>query len=159
MRFSGKPQTHVFGDEIDHRRKRYYIRVFPVSPIVVAFYLIVFAIVGMAIGAVSGWLASLITKCGQQGILKDAFLGSFGYLAGFVGCIFMPWPENTVVEDLGGGGSVATTMNQYQHPERVAIVIAVLLPLLHELYRFKRTRTNRRRRQSASAAMSSSDHT
>ena len=115
---------------------------FPVSPIVVIFYLIVYALAGMALGALSGWLASLITKCGRQGIVKDVFLGSFGYLAGFIGCIFMPWPRNTVVEQLEGGGSVATTMNTYQHPERVAIVMAVLLPLLHELYRFKRTRTN-----------------
>ena len=97
----------------------------------------------MAIGALIGWLAASITKRGpQKGILQDAFLGSFGFLAGFIGCIFMPWPRNTVVKDLGGGGSVATTMNTYQHPERVATVIAVLLPLLYELYRFKRARTH-----------------
>jgi hypothetical protein len=29
-------------------------------------------------------------------------------------------------------------MNRYQHPERVAIVIAILLPLLHELYRWRK---------------------
>jgi len=81
--------------------KRYYVGVFPVSPIVVIFYLIVYALAGMALGALSSWLASLITKCGRQGIVKDVFLGSFGYLGGFIGCIFMPWPRNTVVEQLG----------------------------------------------------------
>ncbi len=60
-------------------------------------------------------------------------LGSFGYLAGFFACIFAPWPQNTVVTRLEGGGAVATTMSRYQHPERVAIVIAVLFPLLYEL--------------------------
>ena len=115
---------------------------FPVSHAVVIFYLMVYAVAGMAIGALSGWLCSLITRCGPQGVWRDAFLGSFGYLAGFIGCIFMPWPRNTVVERLEGGGSVATTMDAYQHPERLAIVMAVLLPLLYELYRFKRTRSS-----------------
>jgi uncharacterized membrane protein YeaQ/YmgE (transglycosylase-associated protein family) len=131
----------VFQFRVGHRPKRYYVSVFPISPVVVILYLMAYAVAGMAIGTLSGWLCSLMTKSGTQGILKDAFLGSFGYLAGFIGCIFMPWPRNTVVERLQGGGSVATTMNAYQHPERVAIVVAVLLPLLHELYRFKRTRS------------------
>jgi uncharacterized membrane protein YeaQ/YmgE (transglycosylase-associated protein family) len=112
------------------------------SFIVVIIYLLVYALAGMAIGAISGWLGSRITKCGPQGLLRDVFLGSFGYLAGFVGCMLIPWPENTVVEQLKEGGTVHTTMNRYQHPERVAIVIAALLPLLHELYRFRRKRTS-----------------
>ena len=110
-------------------------------PLILVFiYLVVYAVAGMAIGALSGWLRSLVMKCGPQGLWKDTFLGSFGFLAGFTGCIYMPWPSNTVVEQLEGGGSVATTMNSYQHPERVAVVMAVLLPLLHEPYRFKRNR-------------------
>ena len=104
-------------------------------------FLVIYAVAGMAIGALSGWLVSLITKCGPKGFLRDMFLGSFGFLAGFVGCIFMPWPTNTVVKHLAGGGTLETTMASYQHPERVAIVMAVLLPLLHELYRIKRART------------------
>lgn len=82
-----------------------------------------------------------MTKCGPGGFLRNIFLGSFGFLAGYVGCIFIPWPTNTVVEPLGGGGTVETTMSRYQHPERVAIVLAILLPVLHELYRYKRART------------------
>jgi hypothetical protein len=115
--------------------------VFQPPLIVVVFFLVLYAIAGMAIGALSGWLISLITKCGPKGVLRDMFLGSFGFLAGFIGCTFMPWPTNTIVEHLEGGGTVVSTMSRYQHPERVAIVMAVLLPLLHELYRFKRVRT------------------
>ena len=126
--------------KIDRPVQRYYIRVFPVFPILVAIYLVAYALAGMAIGALSGWLASVITKCGPNGVVRDTFLGSFGFLAGFIGCIFVPWRRNTVVEQLSGGGSVVTTMNRYQHPERIAIIMAVLLPLLHELYRFKRAR-------------------
>jgi uncharacterized membrane protein YeaQ/YmgE (transglycosylase-associated protein family) len=113
---------------------------FDPPPIVVIAFLLAYAVAGMTIGAVVGWLASWITKSGHQGLWKDIFLGSFGYLAGFIGCIFMPWPRNTVAERLAGGGTVATTMNAYQHPARVAIAVAVLLPLLNELYRLKRAR-------------------
>src|SRR5947209_14237039 len=108
---------------------------FPVPWFVVALYLAAYALAGMAIGAITGWLVSLLTKGGRQRLLKDALLGSFGYLAGFFVCIFMPWPQNTVVSRLEGGGSVATTTNRYQHTERVAIVIAMLLPLPQELAR------------------------
>jgi hypothetical protein len=50
----------------------------------------------------------------------------------------MPWPENTVVKQLDGGGTVSTTMNTYQHPEHVAIAVAILLPLLYALYRWRK---------------------
>jgi hypothetical protein len=114
------------------------LNVFQPPLVVVILYLALYAIAGMAIGALSGWVISLITKCGPKGIVWDIFLGSFGFLAGFIGCIFMPWPTNTVVEHLDGGVTESSTMSRYQHPERVAIVMAVLLPLLHELYRLKR---------------------
>ena len=110
---------------------------FPVSWFVVAISLVAYATAGLAIGAATGWLISRLRMGSQQNILNDALLGSLGYLAGFFGCIFMPWPRNTVISQLPGGGTVATTMSRYQHPERVAIVIAVLLPLLYELSRRK----------------------
>ena len=120
----------------------------PASLIFVIVPLVLCAIGGMAIGALSGWLISLITKCGTRGIGRDALLGSVGFLVGFIGTIYMPWHQNTITERFGGGSTVTTTvtttMNTYQHPERVAVVIAVLLPLLHELYRFWRTRTAQR---------------
>ena len=80
-------------------------------------------------------------KGDSRGLGKDAFLGGVGFFVGYIGCAYLPWPKNTVVEVLKGGGSVTTTMNRYQHPARVAVVVAVLLPLLHEIYRYKRTRT------------------
>jgi hypothetical protein len=86
------------------------------------------------------WLISRLRMGNQQNILNDALLGSLGYVAGFFSSIFMPWPRNIVITRLPGGGTVATTMSRYQHPERVAIVIAVLLPLLYELSRRKNRR-------------------
>ena len=113
-----------------------------VSPIFAIISLILYTLGGAVIGALTGWLTSLSTKCGQLGVWKDALLGSVGFLVGLIGTILMPWHENTVTEKLEGGGTVTTTMSMYQHPVRIAIVIAVLLPILHELYRFRRVRSN-----------------
>ncbi len=112
----------------------------PVSPVVGVVVFIGFAIFGMAVGALTGWLVSLMTKCGPRGLWKNLFLGSFGFLAGILGTIYMPWPQNTVYEKFDSGVTMATTMNRYQHPERVGILMAVVLPLVYELYRFKRVR-------------------
>ena len=120
---------------------RYDIDVLPVPSVVVIFILIAYAVAGMAIGASSGWLASLITKCRPKVVLRDAFLGSFGFLVGFIGCMLVPWPTNTIVEPLKGGGTVATTMNTYQHPARIAVVMAILLPVIYEVYRLQRSRS------------------
>jgi hypothetical protein len=106
--------------------------------------LILYTIGGMAIGAFSGWLTSVLTKCGPRGVWWDALLGAVGFLGGFIGTIFMPWHENTISERLESGATVTTTMNTYQHPERLAVVVAILLPLLYELFRFWRTRTLKR---------------
>jgi hypothetical protein len=106
---------------------------FPVPPFVVIIYLVVYAVAGMAIGALTGWVVS-VTTSGSPGLLKDAFLGSFGFVAGFFAAIFMPWHRNTISYHLPGGTLVESTMNTYQHPEWVAIAFAILLPVLHELY-------------------------
>jgi hypothetical protein len=115
----------------------------PIPPVVAVIVFVGYAIVGMAIGTLTGWLVSLMTKCGLRGLWKDLFLGSFGFLAAILGSIYMPWPQNTVYEKINSGGTMATTMNRYQHPERVAVLMAVVLPLLHELYRFKRVRAKK----------------
>lgn len=111
-------------------------------PIIAIINLIAYAMEGMAIGALCGWLASLTLKCGPRGLWRDALLGAFGYLAGLTGCALMPWPRNTVTERLSSGVIVSTTMHRYQHPMRIAMIVALLLPLLHELYRFKQARKN-----------------
>jgi hypothetical protein len=94
----------------------------------------------MAIGAIAGWVVPFVTKSGRGGILKDALLGAFGSFAGFIGSIIVPWP-NTIKYQLEGGTEVVSTTNRYQHPERVAIALAVLLPVLYELYRWGKRST------------------
>jgi hypothetical protein len=99
--------------------------------------LVVSALVGMAIGAITGWLSSLVLKSGTGGVIRDSFLGAFGYLAGFYACIFSLWPRSTVTEGLAG--ALRLTMNL--HSERVCVVAAIVLPVLHEWYRSRRKRT------------------
>jgi hypothetical protein len=94
----------------------YDLACFTVSPIPGLYFLVVLAIFGMAIDAITRWLGSLIMKSGTGGVIKDSFPGSFGYLVGFFGSIFMPWPENTISKRLAGGGTMSSTINTYQHP-------------------------------------------
>lgn len=89
----------------------------------------------MVIGVITGWLVSRQARTGRKGLLKDAFLGSSGFLAGLIGFIFMSWARNPITYRLEGGTEVSSTMNTCQHAERVALDIGILLPLLHELYR------------------------
>jgi MFS family permease len=109
---------------------------FPVPWFVVALYLAAYAVAGMVIGVVTGWLVSRLARTSRKRLLKDASLGSSGFLAGFIGCIFMGWARNTITYRFGGQHTeVSSTMNTYQHPERMALAIAILLPLFHGLYR------------------------
>jgi hypothetical protein len=102
------------------------------SPIFTILGLIVCLLGGAAIGAITGWLASLVFKCEQRKILKDACLGSLGFLVGFFACVFLPWHENTISYYLEGGTKVTSTMNIYQYPERVAVLAGGLLARLYE---------------------------
>jgi hypothetical protein len=117
--------------------------VLPDSPIIVIIFMLLYAAGGMALGMLSGWFLSLWTKCGPRGVWTNGLLGSAGYLAGLIGAVYMPWRQNTVTEQLSDGVVVTTTTNTYQHPERIAVLVAILLPLAHELYRFWRARRRR----------------
>jgi uncharacterized membrane protein YeaQ/YmgE (transglycosylase-associated protein family) len=112
----------------------------PVSPTLTIIFLSLYALAGMAIGSLSGWLTSVLTKSGAQGLFRDALLGSLGFLGGFIGCFYFPWHQSTISYQLKGGTQVTSTANFYQHPERIAVVIAVVLPFLHELNRFREAR-------------------
>jgi NADH:ubiquinone oxidoreductase subunit 4 (subunit M) len=112
----------------------------PVSPIITIAYLALCALAGMAIGGISGFLTSLFIKTGSQRVLRDALIGSIGFLAGLIGSVYFPWHQNTISYQMKGGTQVTSTTNFYQHPERVAVVIAILLPLSYELNRFRRIR-------------------
>ena len=94
---------------------------------IVALFLLLHALAGMAIGAVSGWAVCLIGRIRPRALLVDGVIGTLGYLASFTGCVLV-WPKNTMTYGTG------------PNAEWAAVVGAALLPLLYELYR-RKTRT------------------
>lgn len=94
------------------------------------------AIVGSATGAVvAGLLFAIPGWTPKPKVSWDIALGAIGFVAGFVICVLVPFPTNTVYEALPSGGTVATTMNHYQHPYGVAFATAILLPTAFEIWR------------------------
>jgi Na+/proline symporter len=112
----------------------------PASPLLVIVSLILLAIAGMVIGGVSGLLISLFTKPNSQQVFRNALIGAFGFLVGFIGCFYLPWHQNTISYQLQGGTQVTSTTNFYQHPARIAAIVAIVLPLLYELNRARQAR-------------------
>ena len=111
----------------------------PASPIITLIFLIGHAILAGVIGLVSGWLTHAFTKTGSRRLLADALIGILGYFAGVSTC-FLPWHKNTISYRLSGGTLVTSTANYFQYYERVAVIVAVILPCLFELIRFFRAR-------------------
>ncbi len=93
-----------------------------------------YAVVGGVLGTLSGWLTALAFRSRLR-LKVDATIGSAGFLLGGFISIVMPWHTNTITYELSGGAHVASTMNNYQNPERVAVIVAMILPILYELYR------------------------
>ena len=90
---------------------------------------------GIAIGAVIGLLVILITK--RRGlVLVDALLGGAGFVGGAIATAKVPWQLNTVTRKVGDA-IVSSTMRHYQHPYRAALLLAVLLPVIYEVFRLK----------------------
>ena len=105
-----------------------------------AFVVLGALMVGAFIGVVVGEGASLAYRKRHGYLGLDAALGAVGFVGGIILCAMLPYPENTVYQDLSGGGTVATTMQRYQHPYWIGFAVSAVLPICHELWR---TRTRR----------------
>ncbi len=97
------------------------------------------AVVGGAIGAAIGVLASILGKQANLGraFLIDTLLGAVGFAGTRLVFIFAPIHGETITRHVGNA-VLTTTMNRYQYPNRVAFPLAVLLPLLYELFLLKK---------------------
>ena len=72
-------------------------------------------IAGAAIGVASGWLTSFLTLKDSGELRYDALMGSCGFFVGFWGCLLIA--------------------RSYKHPIGVAVVAAIVLPVLYQLSR------------------------
>jgi hypothetical protein len=97
------------------------------------------AVVGGAIGAGIGVAMSVLTKQSRldRAALIDTMLGAIGFAGTRIVLALAPIPAETITRHVGNA-IVTTTMRRYQFPNRVAFPVAVLLPLLFELFMFKR---------------------
>ena len=80
---------------------------------------VVFALVGLAIGAVSGTLFSIALKLPVRHIVLNAILGAAGFL--------ITW--------------FFVTLSRCAYPISAAVIAAAACPAVHEVIRFKRMRS------------------
>lgn len=100
---------------------------------------------GIFIGALTGWLASLVLRNGPQSVLKNATLGLLGIFAGMImtmAVLLQGQSRHYHAEYYFDGEKVVTkTTGGIQHPGLVGFAGAagaMLLPILHEIYRLKK---------------------
>jgi H+/Cl- antiporter ClcA len=91
----------------------------------------------MVVGTLAGMLASLFLtrKFRPRDIVLDGILAAIGFPLTFGGILLIPW--RTTINYHEGGTIVTSTMNHPQHPDLVAYAVAILLPVLHQLYCLK----------------------
>jgi MFS family permease len=109
----------------------------PVSPVVMIIFVSLYAIGGALLGVLSGWITARILKSRHR-LAVDSMLGATAFLLGGFIAIVIPWHTNTISYQLSGGTNVTSTMDSYQHPERVAVLAAIAIPGLHEILRNRR---------------------
>jgi hypothetical protein len=101
--------------------------VFPVSTCITIFLLLVYALVAIAAGALTGVLASFLLRLPKSGILEDGLLGMLGFLLLGLALIFVPALADVL-------------SNRFVAPPYVALIFAPVLPFFRELRRFVRYR-------------------
>jgi hypothetical protein len=106
-------------------------------PLSLTFLILSAAFIGMVVGALTGLVASLVLRVKIQfrDIVIDGLLGALSFPLAFECILLIPW-RNTITYRVGTT-LVTSTMNHYQHPDLVAYSAAILLPILHEIRRFR----------------------
>jgi hypothetical protein len=92
---------------------------FPISSSVAIVGFLEVVIIGLAVGAFSGLLFSIILKQRARGVGIDSFFGLIAFVIALI------------VEDR------FTIMSRFQHPFVMAGIVAVIPPALHQWFRFK----------------------
>ena len=96
----------------------------------VCLLLLLDAISGAALGILVSGVIRLSFRSLPWKLTQDAAVGAVGFLIGSVGAaIVVPWPSNALTYSVGST-VVVSTMNRYQHPNRIASALAVALVIV-----------------------------
>jgi hypothetical protein len=106
-----------------------------------AVLLIFYAIAGAILGGLVGIGLSALLRTDKHDLGLNSTLGAIGFVAGFLACVFVPFPRNTIDSKLPSGGYMSSTMNSYQHPFVVAFAVSAIFPAMHEINRWRRGKT------------------
>jgi NADH:ubiquinone oxidoreductase subunit 3 (subunit A) len=102
---------------------------------------LIFALWYFVIGAVTGCSTGLVLAAmlerSKRGVWKDALLGGFGMILGFVLVAAVPVPQNTITYKTGET-TVTSTENRFQHPYYIAFALAVAFPAIRAMRTAKR---------------------
>ena len=100
---------------------------FPISPTLVVYFLLIHILLAMGIGAATGVVASFCFRLPMRGILTDALLGAAGFLVAFAIIV--------VVRPLG-----SAIVNHFISPMNIALVVSTTFPLSRTIFRLRHTR-------------------
>lgn len=108
-------------------------------PLSLRFLILSDLFIGLVVGAVTGLLACLLLrlKIRAKDIVMGGIFGALGFSLAWEIALLIPW-RNTVTYRLGNT-MVTSTMDHYQHPDLLAYLAACLLPVLHEIHRFRKS--------------------
>jgi hypothetical protein len=97
------------------------------------FLALIFALGNFIIGALTGCMTGLVLaammKRSKRSVWKDALLGGFGMILGFLLVAAVPVPRNTITYKMGET-TVVSTENRFQHPYYIAFALAVAFPAI-----------------------------
>lgn len=94
----------------------------------------------MVVGALTGIFTCLLLrlKIRLRSMILDGLLGSIAFPLAFEGFFLLPGNNTLTYHKTYSFGGVTPSGHYYDDPDFVAYIAAILLPLLHELYRFKK---------------------
>lgn len=100
-------------------------------------------VVGAAIGALIALIADRISQRGKPALVVDTILGAIGFTGGAIGFAFLPAIQHSTTTR-AGGLIIHTTTRNYSEAYQLAFGVAALLPILYEMYRYRRARRDSR---------------
>jgi hypothetical protein len=107
----------------------------PASILLLVTLVIPLALLAAGISLLVGWGTAVILRTGTNGLGYDALIALVAFAGAFFVALELPW-RGSYVRD----GWILT--NEFPYPFAVAFGAAVLLPVLYEVYRSRKARSD-----------------